>query len=63
MRLASVFVVLAALYVALAGCGGDNLQLCGGCTTPTPTPTGTPVATATTATPSATPSPTATNTP
>jgi len=54
MRLVSAAGLLAALALVVAGCGGDNLALCNGCTTPTPaaslteTPTATPVATPTT---------------
>ncbi len=39
-------VALAAM-LAVAGCGGDNLSLCEGCTEPTPTPTVSPTPTAT----------------
>ena len=34
--------LLGLLVVALAGCGGDNLEFCDGCGTPTPTFTVTP---------------------
>ncbi len=52
------FVVFAALAL-LAGCGGDNLEFCPGCGSPTPTVTvtPTPTATASAATPSASPTP------
>ena len=49
MRLIVVSAVLAPLLLAIAGCGGDNLSLCDGCSTPTPTVTvtSTPAPTAT----------------
>ncbi|MBI3769924.1 MAG: hypothetical protein HY271_15740 [Deltaproteobacteria bacterium] len=49
MRLIVVAALLAPLLLAIAGCGGDNLSLCDGCSTPTPiaTPTLTPAPTAT----------------
>ncbi len=52
MRLIVVLALLVPLLLAIAGCGGDNLSLCDGCSTPTPTPT-----------PSVTPTPTLTPTP
>jgi hypothetical protein len=39
--------IMAALLLAFAGCGGDNLSLCDGCKTPTPALTTTPAATTT----------------
>jgi hypothetical protein len=53
MRLIVLAALLAPLSLAIAGCGGDNLSLCDGCSTPTPTPTPT-----LTPLPTATPSPT-----
>jgi len=53
MRLVSAAALLVAFALVVAGCGGDNLALCNGCTSPTPaaslteTPTATPVATPT----------------
>jgi hypothetical protein len=52
--------LLGLLMMALAGCGGDNLEFCDGCGTPTvtvtPTSTApTPTATGLTPTPSPTP--------
>jgi len=38
-----------------AGCGGDNLAFCNGCTTPTPTPEATDATTTTPTGPIATP--------
>jgi hypothetical protein len=55
MRLIVVSALLAPLLLAIAGCGGDNLSLCNGCSTPTPTSSVTP-----TFTPALTPTPTAT---
>jgi hypothetical protein len=49
MRLVLATVLCAAMF-ALAGCGGDNLELCDGCGTRTATPT----PTSTNATPTAT---------
>jgi hypothetical protein len=54
MRFALVLALLIPLGLAVAGCGGDNLALCNGCSTPTPTPT---------ATSSDVPTPTITTTP
>jgi ABC-type glycerol-3-phosphate transport system substrate-binding protein len=47
MRLVSAAVLLAALALVVAGCGGDNLALCNGCSSPTPQVTTTPTLTAT----------------
>jgi hypothetical protein len=49
MRLIVVAALLVPLLLAIAGCGGDNLSLCDGCSTPTPiaTPTLTPAPTQT----------------
>ena len=54
MRLVAVTALLVSL-LALAGCGGDNLSLCEGCSTPTPQLTATPAPS-----PSETPVPTTT---
>ena len=47
MRLITVAALLVPLALVVAGCGGDNLSLCDGCSTPTPeaTLTATPTAT------------------
>jgi hypothetical protein len=42
MRFVLALALLLPLGFAVAGCGGDNLALCNGCSTPTPTPTVTP---------------------
>ncbi len=47
MRLAVVFALLLSLGLIVHGCGGDNLALCNGCSTPTPTPTLSPTPTVT----------------
>jgi hypothetical protein len=47
MRLALIFALLAPLLLFAAGCGGDNLALCQGCTTPTPAESLTPTPTIT----------------
>jgi hypothetical protein len=47
MRLIVVAALLAPLLLAIAGCGGDNLSLCDGCSTPTPIATLTPAPTQT----------------
>ena len=46
VRLGLAMVVSSAM-LALTGCGGDHLELCDGCGTPTPTVTETPTATVT----------------
>ena len=49
MRLVLALALLAPFCLAIAGCGGDNLALCNGCSTPVPsvtlTPTPTPTST------------------
>jgi hypothetical protein len=56
MRLVAVTAVLVSL-LALAGCGGDNLSLCDGCSTPTPRPSVTPTSSSSVPTPTTTPTP------
>jgi hypothetical protein len=61
MRLITAAVLLVPLALVVAGCGGDNLSLCDGCSTPTPeatlTATPTPTASPETPAPSRTPIP------
>jgi hypothetical protein len=47
MRLVLIFALLVPLVLSVAGCGGDNLALCNGCTSPTPANTLTPTPTVT----------------
>jgi hypothetical protein len=47
MRLALVVALLAPLLLSITGCGGDNLSLCDGCSTPTPVATLSPTPTIT----------------
>jgi hypothetical protein len=47
MRCLIVAALLGSLAFAVARCGGDNLALCNGCSSPTPQVTPTPTDTAT----------------
>jgi len=47
MRFVLTLALLLSLGLAAARCGGDNLALCNGCSTPTPTPTLSPTPTVT----------------
>jgi hypothetical protein len=56
MRVVAVTALFVSL-LALAGCGGDNLSLCDGCSTPTTTPQPSVTPTASPATPAITATP------